>query len=306
MKVKVALVQQASAFFDKEKGLEQLSDWTAEAAGQNCDLVVFPESFIPGYPRGFDFGAVVGSRDDQGRELYNEYHQQSMDLSGPDGKFLEGLAKQHNQYLVVGITEKEKQHGSLFCSMVYVSPRKGIMGVHRKIKPTGTERLVWAEAGPESLVSFQTEIGRLGGLICWENYMPLARMSMYRKGVQIYLAPTADARESWVNSLQHIALEGRCFVLGCNQYFEPELYPDKFRRQLKDEERAHCRGGSVMVSPMGEIISGPLWDKAGLLTAELDLEDINRSKLDFDPNAHYNREDIFKLNIPGQPPTYEE
>ena len=306
MQVKVALVQQAAVFFDKEKGLQQLAHWSAEAAKEKSDLVVFPESFIPGYPRGFDFGAMVGSRDDAGRELYNQYHQQSMDLAGPDGKFVEDLAKKHNQYLVIGITEKEKHHGSLYCSMVYVSPTKGIMGVHRKIKPTGTERLIWAEAGAESLVSFQTEIGRLGGLICWENYMPLARMSMYRKGVQIYLAPTADARESWIKSLQHIALEGRCFVLGCNQYFEPEMYPERFRVQLKDEERAHCKSGSVIVSPMGEIITGPLWDKAGLLTGELNLEEINRSKLDFDPNAHYNREDIFQLQIPGQPPTYEE
>lgn len=306
MQVKVALVQQAAAFFDKEKGLQQLAHWTAQCAAENCDLVVFPESFIPGYPRGFDFGALVGSRDQQGRELYNQYHQQSIDLSGPDGQFLEDLAKQHNQYLVIGITEKEKHHGSLYCSMVYVSPTKGIMGVHRKIKPTGTERLIWAEAGTESLVSFQTKIGRLGGLICWENYMPLARMSMYQKGVQIYLAPTADGRESWVKSLQHIALEGRCFVLGCNQFFEPGLYPEEFQDQLKDEQRAYCRGGSVLISPMGEVVAGPLWDKPGLLIADIDLEEIARAKLDFDPNAHYNREDIFKLSIPGQPPTYEE
>ncbi|PQB04614.1 carbon-nitrogen hydrolase family protein [Aureitalea marina] len=306
MKVWVGLVQQASAFFDKEKGLEQLAHWTAECAKNKCDLVVFPESFIPGYPRGFDFGAVVGSRNDEGRELYNQYHKQSMDLSGEDGALLEDLAKEHQQYLVVGITEKEQDHGSLYCSMVYVSPEKGIMGVHRKIKPTGTERVIWAEAGAESLVSFQTEIGRLGGLICWENYMPLARMSMYERGVQIYLAPTADARDSWVRSLQHIALEGRCFVMGCNQYFTPDMYPEELSSQLRNEERAKCRGGSVIVSPFGEIIAGPLWDESGLVVAEIDLEDINRSKLDFDPKAHYNRPDIFKFDVPDQPPTYEE
>ena len=306
MKVNVGLVQQAAAFFDKEKGLEEVAHWTAECAQKQCDLVVFPESFIPGYPRGFDFGAVVGSRDDQGRELYNRYHQQSVDLSGPDGAYLEGLAKKHQLYLVVGITEKEPDHGSLYCSMVYVSPKEGIMGVHRKIKPTGTERVIWAEAGAESLVSFQTRIGRLGGLICWENYMPLARMSMYDKGVQIYLAPTADARESWVRSLQHIAMEGRCFVLGCNQYFTPKMYPEEFQSQLKDEQRAYCRGGSVIVSPLGDIIEGPLWDKEGLVFAQLDLEDIGRSKLDFDPKAHYNRPDIFKFDVPDQPPTHEE
>lgn len=306
MKIKVALVQQAAAFFDKQKGLEDLREFTAQCASHNCQLAVFPESFIPGYPRGFDFGAQVGNRSSAGRELYKQYHQQAIDLSGPDGAYLEELARSYKIYLVVGITEKEKQHGSLYCSMVYVSPDNGIMGVHRKIKPTGTERVIWAEAGAESLVTFQTGIGRLGGLICWENYMPLARMSMYRQGVQIYIAPTADARESWIRSMQHIALEGRCFVLGCNQFFKPQMYPPHLKQQLTDEDVANCRGGSLIVSPMGEILQGPLWDQNGMLIQEIDLDDITRAKLDFDPNAHYNRPDIFRFEIPDQPPTYEE
>lgn len=185
--------------------------------------------------------------------------------------------------------------------MVYISPTKGLLGVHRKIKPTGTERLIWAEAAGESLVTFDTQIGILGGLICWENYMPLARMAMYNKGVQIYIAPTADARDEWIATMQHIALEGRCFVLGCNQYFTKSMYSKKHQALVKNSPENLCRGGSVIVSPLGKLIEGPLFDKAGALIADLDLDEINASKLDFDVIGHYARHDIFQLKINGQP-----
>jgi nitrilase len=190
--------------------------------------------------------------------------------------------------------------------MLYISPTKGLLGVHRKIKPTGTERLVWGEAAGESLVSFETKIGVLGGLICWENYMPLARMAMYHKGVEIYLAPTADAREQWTATMQHIALEGRCFVLGCNQYFTKAMYPKKYQSLVQAEPENLCRGGSIIVSPLGKILAGPLFDTTGALVAELDLEDIQRSKLDFDVIGHYARNDIFELKVTGQPETKTE
>ena len=186
--------------------------------------------------------------------------------------------------------------------MVYLSP-KGILGVHRKIKPTGTERIIWSEADGEDLVTFDTEVGQLGGLICWENYMPLARMSMYQKGVEIYIAPTADSREEWIITMRHIALEGRCFVLGCNQFFTKSMYPKKYHSLVQNEPEQMCRGGSVIVSPMGKIIEGPLYDQKGALIAELDLDDIIKSKLDFDVIGHYSRNDIFKFNVVDQPET---
>ncbi|MBT8282316.1 MAG: carbon-nitrogen hydrolase family protein, partial [Muriicola sp.] len=251
MKVKVGVVQDYPVFFDREKTLDKMESILSDHAKDGYQLMVFPESFIPGYPRGFTFGAKVGKRTEAGKSLYAEYHSQSVDLKGPDLKRLERLSKTYKTYLVVGITERSDTNGSLFCSMLYISPENGLMGVHRKIKPTGTERVIWSEASGEDLVTFNTGIGKLGGLICWENYMPLARMAMYQQGIEIYIAPTADARESWVVSMRHIALEGRCFVLGCNQYINRSMIPEKYQDLLTEEEEQMCPGGSVIVSPSG-------------------------------------------------------
>ena len=306
MKVKVCLVQDSPVFFNLEETLKKVERLTEDYAAKGCQLIVFPESFIPGYPRGFDFGAVIGSRSPQGRKLYADYHKNSLDLQSEGLRRLEKSAKKLGVYMVVGATEKEQANSSLYCSMLYISPKKGLLGVHRKIKPTGTERLVWAEGEGSSLVSFSTDIGRLGGLICWENYMPLARMSMYRKGLDIYVAPTADAREQWTATMRHIALEGRCFVLGCNQYFTRSMYPENYRKLVDPAKEELCRGGSVIVSPLGEILEGPLYGKAGALIAELDLEQIPASRLDFDVNGHYDRKDIFTFEAKGQPETRKE
>ena len=306
MKIKVSLVQESPVFFDKEATLTKLESLTKSCADQGANLIVFPESFVPGYPRGFNFGATIGRRTDEGRELYQLYHQNSIDLGSEDRRRLEQLAKETGAYLIVGATEKAANHGSLYCSMLYISPHKGLLGVHRKIKPTGTERLIWAEAGGESLVTVDTRIGRLGGLICWENYMPLARMSMYQQGVRIYVAPTADSRDVWIPTMQHIALEGRCFVLGCNQYFTKSMYPAEYQHLVESEDEHFCRGGSVVVSPLGKILVGPLFDQSGIVTTEIDLADVTKSKLDFDVNGHYNRTDIFDFNVIGQPDIIKE
>ena len=301
MKVKVAVIQESPVFFDKEKTLKKLEALVKTYSKEGCQLIVFPESFVPGYPRGFDFGAKIGSRSDAGRQLYADYAFNSIDLESDDRSRLEKLSKEQNTYLVIGVTEKQNTNGSLYCSMLYISPAQGLLGVHRKIKPTGTERLIWAEAAGESLVSFQTPIGKLGGLICWENYMPLARMSMYKKGVEIYIAPTADSREEWTATMKHIALEGRCFVIGCNQYYTKSMYPEKYEDSLKDEPENLCPGGSIIVSPLGQVIAGPLFNEAGVLVAELDLNDVAKSKLDFDVIGHYARNDIFELKVNNQP-----
>lgn len=306
MKIKVCLIQDSPVFFDKEKTIEKVEHLSRRHAKEGCQLIVFPESFIPGYPRGFSFGAKIGSRTKEGRNLYSEYYNNSIDIESTDLKRLEKLAKSENLYLVIGITEKQDTTGSLHCSMLYISPTDGLLGVHRKIKPTGTERVIWSEADGKSLVTFQTKIGKLGGLICWENYMPMARISMYQKGVEIYIAPTADAREEWTSTMQHIALEGRCFVLGCNQFFTKSMYPDKYQQLVHDEPENMCRGGSVIFSPLGKKIAGPLFDKAGALIAEIDLEEINLSKLDFDVIGHYSRDDIFQFNVLNQPEIGQE
>lgn len=306
MKIKVCLIQDNPVFFNKERTIDKVEQLTKKYAKKGCELIVFPESFIPGYPRGFSFGTKIGSRTNEGRNLYSEYYKNSIDIESEDLKRLEKLSKSENVYLVIGATEKEDTHGSLYCSMLYISPTNGLLGVHRKIKPTGTERVIWSESDGESLVSFDTKIGKLGGLICWENYMPLARMSMYKKGVEIYIAPTADSREEWTSTMRHIALEGRCFVLGCNQYFTKSMYPNKYQSLVLDEPEDMCKGGSIIVSPMGKVIAGPLFDKSGALIADLDLEEINSSKLDFDVIGHYSRNDIFTFNALNQPEIIKE
>ncbi len=306
MKVKVGIVQDSPVFFDKDETIKKVEQITQKYAAKGCELLVFPESFIPGYPRGFSFGAKIGSRTDEGRSLYADYYNNSINLESDDLAKLEKLSKINKIYLVIGVTERLKVNGSLYCSMLYISPEHGLLGVHRKIKPTGTERIIWGEADGESLVTFNTKIGKLGGLICWENYMPLARMSMYQKGVEIYIAPTADSREQWTSTMKHIALEGRCFVLGCNQYFTKSMYPEKYQKVIADEAENICPGGSIIVSPLGKVIAGPLFDQSGVLIADLDLDEISRSKLDFDVIGHYSRNDIFKFEVKDQPEIKEE
>lgn len=301
MKLKVSLIQDSPVFFDKDATITKMERLIHE--NKDSDLIVFPESFIPGYPRGFSFGAVIGNRTDEGRELYATYHKNSITQDGQEMQRLVSISKSTNTYLVFGFTEKVNDNGSLYCSMAYISPTDGLLGVHRKIKPTGTERLIWAEAGGESLVTFDTKIGILGGLICWENYMPLARLAMYKKGVQIYIAPTADSRDEWSSTMKHIALEGRCFVLGCNQYFTKSMYPLEYQHLVKDEKEEMCSGGSMIVSPLGEVIVEPVFGKSAVISVEVDLDEVTKSKLDFDTNGHYTRDDIFTYSVNGQPET---
>lgn len=306
MKVQVSVVQDSPVFFNKQKTIDKINKITVEEASNGSRLIVFPESFLPGYPRGFTFGTKVGSRSQEGRDLYNIYYENSIDIQSSDIQHLNEISKKTNAYMIVGVTEKNATNGSLFCSMLYISPIAGLMGVHRKIKPTGQERVIWAEADGGSLIACRTQIGRLGGLICWENYMPLARMSMYQQGVEIYVAPTADSRPTWTTTMIQIALEGRCFVLGCNQYFTRSMYPEKYQHLLTDHVEDICPGGSLIVSPSGEVISGPLFDEPGVLRAQLDMDDIVKRKLDFDPIGHYSRNDIFNFSVNNQPEIIDE
>ncbi|AUD02875.1 carbon-nitrogen hydrolase family protein [Spirosoma pollinicola] len=294
MQVKVGVVQATPVFFDSAKTIDKLEALAIDGASKGCQFLLFPESFIPGYPRKFTFGASIGLRTNAGRELYKTYWQNSLQLPSPELARLEHIARDNNVYLAIGITERDTLSGSLYCTLIYISPIDGYLGKHQKIKPTGVERLVWADGtGKHSLGVFDTAIGRLGGLICWENYMPLARMRIYQQAPQIYLAPTADARASWPSTLQHIACEGRCFVLGCNQFFTRSDYPEAYQEFLTDDDTILCRGGSAIVSPQGEFMAGPLWDEEGILMAELDLDEVLKSKLDFDVIGHYSRPDLF-------------
>jgi nitrilase len=298
MKTKVAVVQATPALFDKNQTLNIVADWTGKAAQEGAQLVLFPEAFIPCYPRGLSFGAVVGSRKAEGREHWLKYNSESVVVPSTDTERLAQIAREHQVYLIIGIIEKD-QTSSLYCTMLYFSPDGKLMGKHRKLKPTGSERIIWGEGDGSDLQVFNTPFGKLGGLICWENYMPLARFALYQQNIQIYLAPTADHRESWTASMQHIACEGRCFVLGCNQYVEKSDYPEAFQSEITDQPDIMSKGGSVIVDPLGNIIAGPLWDQEGILFADIDVEDTVRGKLDFDATGHYNRPDVFEFSYKG-------
>ncbi|MEO1437870.1 MAG: carbon-nitrogen hydrolase family protein [Bacteroidota bacterium] len=294
MTVKVGVIQAKPVFFNRRATIRKMKTWIKQLAAEKCQLIVFPESFIPGYPRGFDFGTIVGSRTPAGRALYHEYVENAIEVPGPEVQFFEALCQKLGIYLVMGVTEKQVGTGSLFCSMLYFGPN-GFIGKHQKLKPTGQERVLWSEGQRDTLIAVDAHIGKLGGLICWENYMPAARLSMYQAGVQIYIAPTADARPSWVSTMQHIACEGRCFVIGCNQYIRYADYPEPYQSLIQDPARSNSAGGSVIIAPTGEFIVGPVWHEQAALIAHLDLRKTVSSKLDFDPVGHYSRSDIFPI-----------
>lgn len=304
-KFKTAVVQAAPQLFDREASIAKACRLTADASAQGARLVLFPEAFVPAYPRGLTFGTVVGNRTDSGRQVWERYWKNSVDVPGPATRALGPAAREAGTYLAIGVIERDTEysHGTLYCTLLYFGPDGTLLGKHRKLKPTAAERLIWGEGDGSTLTVLNTELGRIGGLICWENYMPLARMAMYGKGVDIYLAPTADARERWQATLRHIALEGRCFVLGCNQYVTKSMYPADLEliKELENQQDVLCRGGSAIVSPSGEYLAGPLYDQEGILLADLDLAEITRGKFDFDVVGHYARPDVFQLIVNEQP-----
>jgi len=303
-KVKVAVVQSAPVLFDREATVEKTCHLIRETGKQGAQLVLFPEAYIPAYPRGLTFGMVVGSRSPEGRKIWQRYWENSVEVPGTAVEQISKATRQAGITLAIGIIERDNRysHGTLYCSLLYLAPDGNVIGLHRKLKPTGSERLIWGEGDGSTLTVLDTSLGRIGGLICWENYMPLARMAMYGKGVQIYLAPTADQRDTWQATLRHIACEGRCFVLGCNQFVRKEMYPLDLQEldEMQAQPEVMCRGGSVIISPFGEVISGPVYDREEILYAELDLSEVARSKVDFDVTGHYARPDVFQLSINEQ------
>jgi nitrilase len=303
--VKVAVVQASSVLFDREATVKKATSLITEAASEDARLILFPEAFIPAYPRGLGFGTVVGNRSPAGRKTWERYWANSVDVPGPTTEMLGNAARKANAYLVMGVIERDAQYsrGTLYCTLLYFGPDGRLIGKHRKLMPTGAERLIWGAGDGSTLTVIDTEFGVVGGLICWENYMPLARVALYGKGVEIYLAPTADARERWQNTLRHISLEGRCFVLGCNQYVTKSMYPSDLEgiEDLAELPEEMCRGGSAIISPLGDVLAGPLYGEEGILYADLDLAEVVRSRYDFDVVGHYSRPDVLQLHVNESP-----
>ena len=297
---RVGVVQAAPIAFDRQRTLEKTRDLAVDAAGRGARLIVFPEAFVSGYPRGVDFGARVGSRTAEGREFFRKYWDSSVDVPGPATEFLGTAAQEANAYIVIGVVERDG--GTLYCSVLFFAPDGHLMGKHRKLMPTAAERVAWGQGDGSTMPVFDTPIGRLGAVICWENYMPLLRMHMYSKGIQIYCAPTADDRDTWLATMRHIALEGRCFVLGCNQFAVRGDYPADYPAiQGNDPAMVMSRGGSCIIDPLGRILAGPEFDRPTILVADLDLDEIVRGKFDFDVVGHYARPDVFRLLVDENP-----
>ncbi|NLY76464.1 MAG: carbon-nitrogen hydrolase family protein [Tissierellia bacterium] len=299
-RLKVSVIQDSPVIFDLEKTMDKTVELAKKAAANGSKLIVFPESFIPCYPRGLTFGARIGSRTPEGRKDYQRYYDNSVAVPGPEVDRLAELAKELDVYLSIGVTEKNGHglDGTLYCTNLFFGP-EGYLGKHRKLKPTAAERVIWGEDDGSTITVIDTPYGKMGSLICWENYMPLARMAMYMKGVNLYIVPTADQREIYQATLRHIAFEGRCFVIMSNQYVEKSMYPTdlEYYKDLESHPEVMCRGGSCIINPYGEYVAGPLFDEAGILTAEIDLGQIVQSKFDWDPVGHYNRPEIFRFEI---------
>ncbi|HYF94493.1 MAG TPA: carbon-nitrogen hydrolase family protein [Symbiobacteriaceae bacterium] len=301
-KVRAAVVQAAPVLLDREATTAKVCRLIDEAAAQGANLILFPEAMIPAYPRGLSFGVVVGARDEAGRRAFARYWENSVEVPGPITDVIGAAAAKAKAYVAVGVIERENMYrgGTLYCTLLYFGPDGRLLGKHRKLKPTAAERIIWGEGDGSTLTAVQTEFGTMGGLICWENYMPLARMAMYNKGVEIYLAPTADQRDTWQATIQHIACEGRCFVLSCNQFVTREMMPADWE-DIGPGPSQFCRGGSAVIGPLGQYLAGPLYDEEGILIADLDMSLITQARFDFDVVGHYNRPDVFRLIVNEEP-----
>ncbi len=291
--IKAAIVQAGSALFDTSSTLVKVEALCRQAAAGEAQLAVFPEAFLGGYPKGLTFGATVGSRTDEGRELFRRYYASAVLCPGPETAVLANLATELSLHIVLGVIERGGN--TLYCSSLLFSPGQGLIAKHRKLMPTASERLIWGLGDGATIHVVETELGRIGMAICWENYMPLYRQYLYSHGVQLWCAPTVDAREMWQISMRHIAYEGRCFVLSACQYLTKADWPDDLRA-----DGGEIDGRSIIVSPRGEILAGPS-SGSQLLFADLDLDEIDRGKFDLDVAGHYNRPDIFyfSVNDPG-------
>jgi len=294
--VVAAAVQAGPVLFDTPKTLEKLGDLAADAAGRGARFVVFPEAFVGGYPKGHDFGARVGSRTPEGRDWFARYFESAIAVPGPQTEAIGKIARGNDAEMVVGVIERAG--GTLYCAALGFARDGRLIGARRKLMPTAMERLVWGFGDGSTLEAWEFEAGRAGATICWENYMPAMRMNWYAQQVELYAAPTVDDRDTWPVMMQSAAIEGRCFVVSACQRLTRADCPDDY---APDSDDPLIRGASCIVAPMGEMLAGPAFGEAAILTAELDPGLIPRGKYDFDAAGHYARPDVFELKIDRRP-----
>jgi nitrilase len=293
----VACAQLEPVVFDRDATIEKLAGGAAEAAGKGAQLAVFPEAFVPVYPSSAWAKALAGWADPRAKEAFALLAEESVEIPGPAERRLGEIAREHELWLVTGVTERDPARpGTLYNTLLYHSPSGELALKHRKLVPTNHERLVWGPGDGGGLEAVETPLGRIGGLICWENYMPLARFALYESGVELYIASTADDGETWQSTIVHIARESRAFVIAPSHFQRASSYPDTFPlRPLLEELDVIGRGGSAILGPDGAYLAGPLWDEEGILYAELDPRRLAEERQRFDPVGHYHRPDVLGL-----------
>ena len=294
---RVAVVQAAPVLFDTAAGLEKALGLIREAAENGAELVVFPELFLPCYPYGMTFGFTVGHREESGRADWKRYYDNSLLVPGPETEALAAAAREAGLWLSIGVSERVPESGTLYNTNLIFAPDGSLAAHHRKLKPTGAERVVWGDADRGFFPVAETPWGPMGSLICWESYMPLARVALYEKGVTLYLSPNTNDNEEWQATIRHIAIEGHCYFINCDMVFDRSQYPADLNAQ---EEIARlpetvCRGGSCVVDPYGHYMTEPVWDREALIYADLDMNAVPASRMEFDACGHYSRPDVLRL-----------
>jgi nitrilase len=299
--VKVACVQAEPVILDRERTLDKLASLAAEAAGAGAQLLVFPEAFVPAYPSSAWAKYLAGWADPRAKAAFALLAREAVEVPGPAVERLGEIAHEHDVWLVTGVTERDPARpGTLYNTLLYHGPDGKLALKHRKLVPTNHERLVWGQGDGGGLRAIETPLGRIGGLICWENYMPLARFSLYESGVEIYLASTADDGEAWQSTLVHIARESRAFVVAPSHFQRAASYPEEFalRDELADLD-VIGRGGSAVLGPDGSYLAGPVYDEEAILYADLDPTRLDEERQRFDPAGHYHRPDVLSLRVRG-------
>lgn len=285
--------------FDAAASAEKAASLIDEAADNGAQLIVFPELFIPGYPYGLNFGFSVGRRDEAVRPDWARYAANSVLVPGRELDIACKRAKARGVWVSIGVSERDSVTGTLYNSNVFITPEGKIHSCHRKLKPTGAERVVWGDADRGYFPVAETPWGVMGSMICWESYMPLARAALYQKGVALYISPNTNDNPEWQNTIRHIAIEGRCYFINCNMYFTRDMYPDWLHERAAIEALPEvvCRGGSCIVDPYGHYVTEPLWDRESIIYAGLDMDAVTASRMEFDPCGHYSRPDVLSLEV---------
>ena len=297
-KCKIAVIQGAPVMFDKKACVEKAIRLIDECAAKGAELIVFPELFIPCYPYGMTFGFTVGSRTKPGREDWKVYYDNSILADGEEMAQIVDAAVRNNAYVSIGYSEVDAVTATLYNSNMMISP-KGEKMNHRKLKPTGSERVVFGDADKDYFPVMETPWGPMGCLICWESYMPLARVALYEKGVTLYISANTNDNQEWQDTVRHIAIEGHCYFINCDMFFTRDMYPKTLNAQDEIAKLPDivCRGGSNIIDPFGHVVGETIWDKEGIIFAELDMQKVPASRMEHDVCGHYARPDVLKLEV---------